>query len=546
MLREGDGDMGLRITGQRDRFFSSWDGIPDAIAYDEAGIHSHLLRLDRACYVVRTAQGIGTALGGQSGVSEKQGREVIAVSLPVNPEYLGDPAFLETYGLRYAYMAGSMANAISSEAMVIALGRVGMLGAFGAGGLVPERLEVAIQHIQQALPAGPYAFNLIHSPVEPALERGAVDLFIKYGVTVVEASAYIKLTPHVVRYRVAGLELGQDGSVQINNRIIAKLSRREVAAQFMAPAPEKILNELVSQGLISQVQARLAEQVPMADDVTVEADSGGHTDNRPLVCLMPSIIELRDALQAQYQFETPVRVGAAGGIGTPIAALGAFMMGAAYIVTGSINHSCVEAGTSNHVKVLLSQAEATDVMMAPAADMFEMGVKLQVLKRGTMFALRAKKLYELYETYDSLNDIPIPEHDKLERQIFKRSLDSVWDECISFFNKRDPTQIEKAMHNPKRKMALVFRWYLGLATRWGIVGEKGREVDYQIWCGPAMGAFNDWVRETYFEAPENRSVAEVGYHVMQGAAYHYRIQNLQMQGVHIPVSIAQYKPETLS
>ena len=27
--------------------------------------------------------------------------------------------------------------------------------------------------------------------------------------------------------------------------------------------------------------------------------------------------------------------------------------------------------------------------MAPAADMFEMGVKLQVLKRGTMFPMRA-------------------------------------------------------------------------------------------------------------------------------------------------------------
>ena len=37
--------------------------------------------------------------------------------------------------------------------------------------------------------------------------------------------------------------------------------------------------------------------------------------------------------------------------------------------------------------------------MAPAADMFEMGVKLQVLKRGTMFPMRAQKLYELYRAH---------------------------------------------------------------------------------------------------------------------------------------------------
>ncbi len=538
--------MGLKIMGQRDGVLTSWDGMPDDIAYDEADIHEHLISLDHTCYVIRSTHGVGTAIEGQSRASGKHDIETAAVSLPVKPEYLGDPAFLETYGLRYAYMAGSMANAISSETMVVALGRAGMLGAFGAGGLLPGRIEGAIQHIQHALPEGPFAFNLIHNPAEPVLERGAVDLFLKYAVRVVEASAYIKLTPHVVRYRVAGLVKGQDGGVKIRNHIIAKLSRREVAGQFMRPAPAKILNQLLTQGLITEVQARLAEQVPMADDVTVEADSGGHTDNRPLVCLMPSIIDLRDTLQAQYQFKTPIRVGAAGGIGTPIAALGAFMMGAAYIVTGSINHSCIEAGTSNHVKVLLSKAAATDMMMAPAADMFEMGVKLQVLKRGTMFALRARKLYALYEAYDSLADIPLAEREKLERQIFKRSLDSVWDECISFFNERDPSQIEKAMRNPKRKMALVFRWYMGLATRWGINGEKGREVDYQIWCGPAMGAFNDWARDTYLEGPENRRVAEVGYHLLRGAAYQYRIQNLRMQGIHIPVAIAQYKPETLS
>jgi len=37
-----------------------------------------------------------------------------------------------------------------------------------------------------------------------------------------------------------------------------------------------------------------------------------------------------------------------------------------------------------------------DVMMAPASDMFEMGVNLQVLKRGTMFRPRGRKLYEWY------------------------------------------------------------------------------------------------------------------------------------------------------
>ena len=82
------------------------------------------------------------------------------------------------------------------------------------------------------------------------------------------------------------------------------------------------------------------------------------------------------------------------------------MMGAAYIVTGAINQACVEAGASEHTRKLLSQASMTEVIMAPAADMFEMGVRVQVLKAGTLFPMRASKLYELYNRYNSIDAIP--------------------------------------------------------------------------------------------------------------------------------------------
>ena len=174
-----------------------------------------------------------------------------------------------------------------------------------------------------------------------------------------------------------------------------------MAKRFLEPAPVEMLNQLVQDGSITAKQAELARLVPMADDITVEADSGGHTDNRPLVSVLPAIFRMRDEYQQKYQFAHPVRIGAGGGIGTPSSALGAFAMGAAYVVTGSINQACVESGASEHTRKLLAQAEMTDVAMAPASDMFEMGVKVQVLKRGTMFAMRAQKLFELYSRYES-------------------------------------------------------------------------------------------------------------------------------------------------
>lgn len=523
-----------------------WHGAPETLAFDEEGIRAALLDLSRQVFVVRMQDRIGVSTQGRLGSSEngKSAAPQALLSLPALPvESLGSPDFKAAYGARYAYYAGSMANGIASEEMVIALGKEGFLGSFGAAGLTPPRIESAIQRIQQELGGRPYAFNLIHSPNEPALEQRAVELYLKYGVRAVEASAFLDLTPAVVRYRAAGLELDPAGQVVIRNRIIAKLSRREVALKFMQPAPAGLLNELREQNLITEQQAALAQQVPLADDITAEADSGGHTDNRPLVCLLPSLMALRDEIQARYCYRQPLRVGAAGGISTPASALAALMMGAAYVVTGSVNQSCVEAGASPHTRGLLAEAGMADVMMAPSADMFEMGVRVQLLKRGTLFPLRAQKLYELYTRYDSLEEMPAEESKKLQEQVFRREFESIWTDTVKYFSERDPRQIERAQGNPKRKMALVFRWYLGLSSRWSNSGEQGREMDYQIWCGPAMGAFNDWARGSYLFEPQNRRVVDVARHILTGCAYLYRLQSLKLQGLLAPASLERYYPE---
>ncbi|MFM8003802.1 MAG: 2-nitropropane dioxygenase, partial [Dolichospermum sp.] len=350
-------DNGLGFFGWNHHQNQIWKGALDCVSFEKSTIKDKLLTLDQPCHIIKIAGKIGVTNDGylapnDNGSSEQP--ELLISLPPLRLQQLGNSSFLTAYGVKYAYMTGAMAGGIASEKMVIALGKEKILSSFGAGGLLPERLESAINSIQQALPNGPYAFNLIHSPNEPAIERRAVDLYLKYGVRIVEASAFLDLTPNIVYYRIAGLRLNAANQIDIRNKVIAKISRREVATKFLQPAPARIIKELLQQELITELQANLASQVPMADDITVEADSGGHTDNRPLVCLLPSIIALKDEIQAQYNYSVPIRIGVAGGIGTPESALAGFIMGAAYIVTGSINQSCVESGACEHTKKLLA------------------------------------------------------------------------------------------------------------------------------------------------------------------------------------------------
>ncbi len=456
------------------------------------------------------------------------------IFVPACPlEHLGDPSFRADHGLRYAYVTGAMANGIGSADIVEAMGRAGMLGVFGAAGLSPKRVEAAIDRIQHNLGQTPYGFNLIHSPNEPGLENAVVDLYLRRGVHLVEASAFLDLSLPVVRYRLHGIHADGNGRIVTPNRVIVKVSRVEVASKFFAPAPDRHLQELVRQGHLTAQQAQLAARVPVAQDLTVEADSGGHTDNRPLITLLPTMLALRDRMQGQYGKDIPLRVGAAGGIATPAGVAGAFAMGAAYVLTGSINQACVEAGTSDLVREMLAGAEQADTAMAPAADMFEMGVKVQVLKRGTMFAMRAAKLYDLYRVHASLDDIPAGERAALEKNLFRASLEDIWAQTRTYFQERDPAQVRRAEREPKHKLALVFRWYLGQSSRWANAGEPSRKVDYQVWCGPAMGAFNEWTRGSFLEKPGNRRVVTVARNLLYGAAVLTRVQMLRCQGVAI-------------
>jgi len=532
---------GISMTGGQ--VSAKWFGDKNVLSFDTKGIKEVLCRVDQQCFIVRDANGtIGVADRlGTDDPSQLSTMELLATVPGFHPSQLGDPSFRKTYGLEYNYMTGAMANGIGSAKLVIAMAKAGMLGSFGAAGMVLNKVEEGISTIQKAVGDKPFAVNLIHSPNEEALEREAVELFLKKGVTIVETSAFMDLSTYVVRYRASGLTMDADGKVHIKNRIIAKLSRTELAEKFMQPAPKPLLDQLLAEGKITKDEAALALKIPMADDITIEADSGGHTDRRSLVCLLPAIIALRNELQAKHQFPEEVRVGAAGGLGTPESLFAAFMIGAAYVVTGSINQSCIESGSSDPVRKVLAEADMVDVMMTPAADMFEMGVKLQVLKKGSLFGMRAQKLYDLYEEYEGLEQIPENERIKLEKTLFRDTLDNIWKNCEDFFNERDPEQIKRAQDNPKRKMALVFRWYLGLSSVWANSGEKGRELDYQIWCGPAMGAFNQWAKGTSLEKWENRKVAVVAHHLIIGAAHLFRIQSLEMSGIRMHSDYKHYE-----
>lgn len=503
-------------------------------------------KLQQPVYVVLdpTTGRKGIAVAGSIQTVATQAYPLLAVLPAMDARLLGGGTFQSRHGTQFAYVGGAMARGISSTRLVIALGRLGMLGFFGAAGLALHQVEAAILDLAKALNPieAPFGMNLIHTPDAPELEEALVALYLKHQVLRVSASAFMSLSKHIVWYAAKGLSQDANGYIHRRNYLFAKISHPTTARHFMSPPPADVLAQLVHEGKLTQHEAHLASQIPVAEDIKIEADSGGHTDNRSLSTLFPRILRLKEELEQTNPYARLIRLGAAGGLGTPSAVAAAYALGAHFVSVGSVHQAAIESGLSESGKLMLSQADIDDVIMTSAADMFELGVKVQVLKRGTMMGARGNHLHALYKDYESIDALPLNERLHLEKNVFRMPLEQVWDLTQTYFSKVRPLEIAKAMQNPKYKMALLFRWYLGNSSRWPILGEPDRKMDYQIWCGPAMGSFNAWVKGSFLESPEQRHVGQIALNLLEGAAKMTRLHQLRTAGVPIASSAFYIRP----
>ncbi len=451
----------------------------------------------------------------------------IPIAVPLNTQFitgrtLGNAQVKEDYKLKYAYFVGSMGKGISGVDMLEAAANTGILAFAGTTDLSDIEIETMIREVQGRVKEGQsYGFNLTYDIADTARERRICDLYLRYGVTILEASAYSTITKPLVKYRLTGLRKDSQGNIIAKNNIIAKVSRSEIAECFMSPAPQRIVDVLVKEGEITEQEAKLAQYVPMSNDICVQADSGGYTDCANMFSVFPAIQSICKHVNEEYQYAKKVRVGVSGGIGTAQSAAAAFMMGADFIMTGSVNQCTAEAVTSETAKEMMSAIHVQDTGYIQAWDEYGLDGKIQIMKRGTLFKVRADKLYRIYQEVSSLDEIDEKTRTQIEERYFKMTFGDVMKEL-----KRTSNQIEEA--TGKQKVKLIFQWYDVQSKVWAMEGNPEHLSDYQIMCGPALGAFNEWVKGTELENWKNRTIRNVAEKIMESAAEYQQtyIQNL--------------------
>ena len=69
------------------------------------------------------------------------------------------------------------------------------------------------------------------------------------------------------------------------------------------------------------------------------------------------------------------------------------------------------------------------------------------------------------------------------------------------------------------------------------MGDADRVKDYQIWCGPSMGAFNSWVNGSWLEPLSERHVEVLAHTLLHGTLILQRLRQARQYGIDIPFAV---------
>ncbi|MEZ4321476.1 MAG: nitronate monooxygenase [Myxococcota bacterium] len=367
------------------------------------------------------------------------------------------PALLAS-GAHRPWVVGGMAHGISSVALVNEAARAGCLAFYGAAGLDLERVSADLAALD---PTGPVGVNLAHA--DPARDAAVLACARAHGIDRIEVSGFLRPTPEVIAFRFGGPSF-----------VLAKVSRLAAAQAWLAPPHARTLRTCVEQGLLTNAQADRARDRPCADGLILEGDSGGHTDRRSWLALLPAVRALPGADRAV--------LAVAGGLGTPEGVRAALASGADLVVGGSVHQSCLESGVREPVRTALLDASVEDFAYAPSAVWFGTPARVQVL--ANRFASRADRLERVWLRS---GDERLAGADLAFVESLLGPLPAAWSETSGWLEAHDPELLRGATTR-KARLALLCRRWLATCARRAVVDDGGDDV--QIWSGPAVAALN--------------------------------------------------------
>jgi PfaD family protein len=455
---------------------------------------------------------------------------------------LGSSQFKEAHQLKFAYGVTPFEREVCTVDMVSKLLCDGYLAFAPTDFLTIDEISEKICQLRQGADSKAIGLGYRFHAYNNDYEQKRMALAIEEDISRIYISGYLRASKSMIHYRVKGMKKRPDGAIEVPHSIFARVTDSAIALYFASPPPADILDELLSEGLITSEEADLGSKMPISQDLIVEPELNKGGLKQDLFSLYPSVkAELRAKMVSR---NAPVRVGVSGEIATPEAVAAAFRMGADFVLTGLVNSLTVEAGGSLKRRNLLFKTTSTDVTYAPSYEFLDSELPVTVTRFGTMFATKAKRMEDILRTTVSFSGLSESDRQFMEKNVFQKSLAEAYESSIEFCKKWWPDQV-KSSSSDKVKAAMLMKHWLFTTTQMAFDGIDNRELDYQVRADGGIVAFNKWRIGSVFDDEDKLSVIQLSKNLMEGALVISRMRSLREMGVDILPEAIYWKAITL-
>lgn len=515
------------------------DPVASGLLFDSEKWSSTLRDLKRPLTFVEQDERVGLLCGPHGlAAAESVPGASIRLKLPAaSGRDLGNPEFRKRFAVDWAMTAAPMERGLTRVEFSAALARSGFLAVHA----IDFHDEAQIREELDALRAGAqgrsFAVGMRYHPHHEGEDERRFDLLREMDVDTAYVAGYVRATRAMLAYRYASLKEKVEGEGLRPRKLVVRVSHVELARHFAQPAPSDLLDELRTRELLSEEERALAEGLPMADAIVVEGDLLRSGTRRDLGTLLPAVATvLRDGDASS------VLLGAAGDLASPEALEGAFAMGADFVVVGDPFQLTLEAGGAPDRKALLARLQTADVTTVPSYEYLEADWRVHVARFGSPFAARATRLERILRDHDEGRPLDEKDRSFLERQLFGGPLDDCFERARPFFEERWPELLRRADDDGKLRLPLLARKYLWDSQSWGNEGNPEHKLDWQLRCGPGMGAFNLWRADSPLAELEKLDAATLARSLMNGAAVVARLASVGAAGLGVPQNLRPLPP----
>lgn len=428
----------------------------------------------------------------------KQGEPLGGRSFRNSISYWG-AEFCQRFNVRYPCLVASSRH-YGRDLTARALAQMNLLGSHAVYANSQSAMESQFNEINDQFSDLEYSVELKGAGYSLA----SFASLLKHKINVIQVRGSCEPSLGVIYFRVKNLRMRYKDELTPAQSIIVHADHAHLVEPYLLPPSPGSLRILYERGYISAEEAKLAQELPIADAIVLPI---GDSD----VKLSPYG---RD-VWTRYPGHIRPLIGVRSPLITPTGIAQNLTQGADFVYIEGLTDLFPESGASLYLREQLASAQEGDLSWSWDWSSESKPERVRVITNNLSYHKNMSDLMNLFDLGLDVSALTPNELDLLESY-----LGCDWKKALSyakhFFEKHHVSNEDHTL-SERQSFQLLLEWYSAQAAHWAYIGRMDKQNHHLIRAHKGLTSFNNWAGSRLLNSLDQCSIGSAIEELMMGA-----------------------------